>query len=100
MVVLKLNSQQLQALIISLLVHAVVVLLALLLPKYDIEKPTNQPIEVVYQTETPKKAKQIVMDPSQDMDSAIRDLKDNVTRLSRITRRVLQEQIAAKNGPT
>ncbi len=96
---LKLNQQQLQALIISVLVHLCLFLLALSLPKVPMAPPTNQDVEIVYQNET-KNPKQFAEDSTPDLDHAIKDLKDEVTRLSRVARRVVREQIAAKPGET
>lgn len=96
----KLNQQQLQALIISVLVHLCLLLLAIALPKVPLGPPTNQPVEIVYQNETGKKPKQVVEDPNSNFDDAIKDLKEEVTRLSKATHRVLREQIAAKSGET
>lgn len=93
------DQQHFQAFLISLLVHACLVLLALLLPKLDLGRPTNQPIEIVYQNET-SKPRQHVIDTNDNFDEELKNLKDQVNRLSKVTRRVVKEQRAAKVGET
>lgn len=92
------NPQQIQAFAISLLVHICMVLVALLLPKTPVVSlPT--PIEVTYQNET-RSDRQFVTSTDDTLDEKIKILKDQVKRLSQVTRRVIKEQRAAKTGDT
>lgn len=88
-----------QPLIISLLLHICLYLVALLTPDQGLIKGPIQPIEVVYQNETKKR--QIVIDPSQDkLIESLKKLESQADRLSRLTRRVKEESVASKTGPT
>jgi TonB C terminal len=87
-------------LIISVLVHLCLVLASLTLPKVDVAPPDRQDVQIVYRNETKSKAKQIVTDVDPRLDEAVKDLKQEVVRLSQVTRRVREEQVAARNGET
>ena len=58
------NNNFNQPLIISLLLHLCLYLLSLIAPSSNLFPPENQPVEIVYQNETPK-TRQIVMDPDE-----------------------------------
>jgi hypothetical protein len=92
-----------QLLIISVLFHLGLLWLAWLLPANFSKTSRTQEIQLVYQNETKnsvKDEKYFVSDYNREEDDALDILKKKVKRLSRITRRVKEELLAKKSGPS
>lgn len=88
-----------QPLTISALVHLCLYLMALISPRFELPRRT-QDVEIVYQNE--KKSQQdFVTDPTpKDLEEAVKKLEDKAKHLSRIQRRVEKELIARNSGRT
>lgn len=87
------------SLIISFLLHACALMAILLIPSKGLfQKPVE--IEIVSQSETESRPRQYVTETQKDLDTQIKDLKDKAEHLSRLTRRVKEEMIARRSGPT
>jgi hypothetical protein len=92
-----LSQNQIQAIAISALAHICLWLLIMILPAPP-QKTLPQNVEIVYRDKN-ENQQQIVTDSAPDLKEALKKLDDQVKRLSRVTRRVVKEQIAAKSGP-
>jgi hypothetical protein len=83
-----------QPLIISVLVHVCLVLLLLLSPASPVIPEHPQDVEIVYQNETEKKESQQIVTDVSPLKEAVDKLKEKVKRLSAVSHRVLEEQVA------